>query len=209
MDYIFLLEILLFIMALSMDTFFVGISYGISQIKVTFYSIIIINLVCSIIFAFSLFLGSFLFFIFPNNIIKLLGFSLLFLLGVFKLCDYGVKKWIYKKSSSKIEFHAFHILFIIQVYGDSTKADLDASKTLSWKEAVILALTLSIDSFTAGIGAGIIYTNHLLLVCFSFLFGICIFVFGNTLGKYLAKYFSHDLNWISGVLLILLAVLKL
>jgi len=55
--------------------------------------------------------------------------------------------------NKKIKFSFFNINFILTLYADPEKADVDFSKTLSPKESVALAISLSFDGLAVGFGA--------------------------------------------------------
>lgn len=80
---------------------------------------------------------------------------------------------------------------------------------LSAKEAVYLALALSLDGFAAGFGFGLTEINYVELIGLSFGSNLLAVFLGSTTGKCLAKLTSFDFSWLGGVILILLAFTKL
>ena len=97
----------------------------------------------------------------------------------------------------------------IDVYIDETKADIDHSKELNAKEAVYLAVALSIDSLATGIAFGMAVQDPLDVLFISLLMGILIIVIGQWIGKRISKAVHMDLSWISGLILIILAFSRL
>ena len=79
-------------------------------------------------------------------------------------------------------------------------------KELSWTEGFLLALALSLDGLVAGVGAGLLYSNKLLLVACSFVAGIAVMLLGWMLGYRCRHFIRRDLSWISGACLLLLAL---
>ena len=130
-------------------------------------------------------------------------------IGITGFCQNGLKSILRKhKGNGKVSFSCFNIGFVISVYLDETKADADRSKILSPKEAVALALALSVDSVSGGLGAGLSGANILRVCLLSFIFGLMAVASGGKLGEGLSKK-GPDLSWVSGVFLIVLAAYKL
>ncbi|BCZ47688.1 hypothetical protein psyc5s11_37550 [Clostridium gelidum] len=96
----------------------------------------------------------------------------------------------------------------MQVYADEIKADFDNSKCLNVKESFYLALALSLDSLAVGFGSSLCNINYMEVLMLCFVIGmLCV-----SLGVYLGRKFSQkvhlELSWLSGVLLILLAIIR-
>ena len=169
-----------------------------------------INIVCASLLAIALFFGSISRAVMPPAVAAWIGFSILFVLGVTKLFDSFIKRMIKSgKLFSKIKFKLFSLNFILHVYAEPEQADIDASRILSPKEAVYLAVALSLDGLSVGFGAGLSGANPVLVVGLSLIFGFLAVIFGALLGRRFAEKFSLDLSWFSGALLIILAVLRL
>lgn len=205
-----MLESLLLVSSLCIDSFVASIAYGTSKIRIPPLCIIIINLVCTLTLACSLFIGSILKSFLPGNLPVLFGFLLLMLLGIYRLFEYIFKSYIFKfsKCDSPLTFKLFDFQFILQVYADETKADFDNSKCLNIKESFYLALALSLDSLTVGIGSSLCSINYIQVLILCFVIGILLVSIGVFLGRKFAQKLHFELSWLSGVLLILLAILR-
>lgn len=205
------LEALLIVTALSMDAFVSSFAYGANKIKMPFLSIAVINLVCCSILALSLLFGNIVRSFLPGNVTIAICFAILFCLGLSKIFDSAVKAFIRKRSKfrKKIQFSAFNLAFILNIYANPEDADTDSSRVLSPFEAVYLAVALSLDGLAVGFGAGIANTSPLLLITFSLVTNMLAVMLGHHLGNKVAQKLSLDFNWISGVMLIFLAVMKL
>ena len=208
---LFPLEALILVIALSIDAFVASFAYGTNKIRIPFLSTIIISAICSGILALSLIIGSVLSDFINANITIAIGFVIMFLLGIIKLFDSSIKTLIRKNKNFKKEykFTLFSLNFILNVYADPEKADMDRSRLLSPVEAVSLAIALSLDGAIAGFGAGLLSGSIIQTVLFSFVIGACFIIAGYRLGNHISKKLSFDMSWISGILLILLAFLKL
>ena len=95
-----MLQSLLLVFSLCLDTFVASIAYGTDKIKIPFYSSIIINLVCSSFLGIALFLGDLLNNFMPINVATYLSFFLLLGLGIYRVFEVFCKKYI-KKFSNK------------------------------------------------------------------------------------------------------------
>ena len=202
------LEALLLTTVLSIDAFAASFAYGSSKIKIPFKSVMIINIIGSLVLALALYLGVFLRPFVSVEVADALSFGILFTLGLFKIFDSTVKGFIRKcsDSSKKLEFAAFNLKFILTVYANPEKADIDSSRILSSKEAVVIAVALALDSFAVGFGAGLVNINHFQLIIFSLFTDVIAIVLGCRLGNKIAEKSPVNLSWLGGVILILIAV---
>lgn len=180
----FILEILLLVTAISIDAFAAGFAYGISRTRIPFSSLCILTSISSLILAVSLLMGNLLTgFLTPAQTCTI-SFLVLLLLGITKLFDHSCCD------------HA-------------NKADKDKDKLLSPVEAISLGFALSIDSAAAGIGAALEPFSIPTAIIASFLMGVLAVLLGSFFGKKLSCHVQKNICWVSGVLLILLAFLKL
>ena len=177
----------IFILAISssMDSLGIGITYGLKKIQLKKWDKLILFSISILITLFSIFIGKLFKNIFNENIFKLLGSLILLIMGLFI---------ILKKNKNEYTF------------------DLDNSNDIDYKEAILLGLALSLDSFCIGIGAYALGTNILI---FSILVALLQYLFlsiGNFLGIHLSSLKNVSQNlWtkISGIILIIISISKL
>lgn len=205
------LETLLLVIVLSLDAFVASIAYGTNKIRIPVSSVAVISAICSFIFAISLALGSILKLILPDGFETMISFIILMLLGVYYLLEGIIKAHLRKSESSnkKIKFKLADIQLVLDIYLDETKADLDSSKNLNPKEALYLAIALSIDSLAVGFASSLGNINCILAVLFSLIVGATAILVGLFIGRKLAETAKINLSWLSGALLLVLALLKL
>lgn len=205
------LEQFLLIGSISLDTLLVSILYSYQKIKIPIKSIITINLICTLSLLVSFVFGGIIKVYIEKSMINLISFSILFTIGIVKLFDSFIKNMINKCISinKTKKFKLFNLNFIIQIYGDSTKADNDLSKNLSIKEAIALAISLSLDSLSVGIGFSLTNINYFFIIVLVFISGIILFYIGNFIGKCLPNKWDFDISWVSGIMLMILAFYKL
>lgn len=174
----------LLVIALSIDVFFTGFSYGGSKIHIPAISAIIISGISVIFLGISLIFGQLTASLFAS-IASFLGGCILLCLGIFRL----------KKS----------IFLANQIH----QADSDHNGILSAKESFILGFALALDCIAAGVGAGTAF--YPLLPCCLFSFIGCLFALyiGLFCGKWLTRIGKWNFSCLGGIILIFLALHQL
>ncbi|SFD02620.1 sporulation membrane protein YtaF [Clostridium uliginosum] len=205
-----MLESILLVSSLCIDSFVASIAYGTSKIKIPPLSALIINLVSTSTLGISLLIGSIVKNFLPGNLPKIIGFILLMGLGIYRLFECIFKSYISKRSKidTPLTFKLFDFKFVLDVYADEIKADFDKSKILSTKESFYLALALSLDSLAVGFGSSLVSINYLQVIILCFIIGFIAVSIGVFIGKKFAENINIELSWLSGLLLIILAVIK-
>jgi len=201
------LEALFLAIVLSIDLFAVSFAYGSSKIKIPVKSIIIITIVGSTILGLSIYLGAAILPFMPEWLVNMLSFTILFTLGITKIFDSAIKRYIKKHSNSskKMEFSIFSIKFILNIYADPKKADVDKSRVISSKEALLVAIAVALDAFALGFGAGLTSINSLQIIAFSLVIDVIAVVCGSFIGSKIAQKTPINLSWVGGVILIAIA----
>ena len=188
----------LIIISISLDIFLLSLVYSFQNIKISFKMIIFINFIS----AFSIFIGIVIKECIGNYInsyfLNLIGFFILLFLGLFKIFNFVIKKFINKLSNNK--FNSF-----IKICSDSSLADSDKSYSLSFKEAIPLSLSLALDNLTFGLTLDF---SFVYFVIFIFVNYFIVFYLGSIIGKKIPS-FKNDASWINGVLFIILAFMRL
>lgn len=197
-------------LAISIDGFTVGITYGIRKIKIGFIPLLIIGSISTII----VFLTSSLGAVFASNIpveaAKIIGSLILIGIGIWIIYstyqNYMEEKKEERELILSLKIKTFGI--IINILKDPELADFDKSGTINYIEAVFLGLALALDAVGAGLGVGM---TGLSTFFFPFVIGIVniLFVgagvlFGEKLGDKLPDYFII----ISGFIIICLGILN-
>ena len=203
-------HILVLVLALCMDTFVASMAYGANKVHITWEKIVVMNAICSGCLGIALVAGSVLDGLVPESMTRMVCFISLFLLGVVKLLDYTIKKYINRHVSlhKGITFSFSGLRIIVNIYGDPMAADWDHSQSLSWKEVLFLSFAMSIDSLIAGALSAFLEIPVVLTMVTELIMGIVMMYAGLFLGRKLASRCKCDLSWISGVLFMILAVTK-
>ena len=197
--------------AMSTDTFVACFAYGANRIRIPPASAAVVTLVSSGILLVALAAGRAVRAFIPQGVVTAVCFALLFVLGIARLCDSSIKALIRRHQGlhREIRFSVFCLHCILNIYADPEKADRDASRELSVREAAPLAAALSLDGLAAGFGAGMAAVNLWMAAAMSLALGLAAVLGGSMLGKRLAEHSRLDLSWLSGALLIVLAFCRL
>ncbi len=211
-----LLTCLLLAFSVSIDSFGIGITYGLRNTRISIIPKILLFIISVFFTSFSIFLGNLLIDILPKNYVKLIGSILLFFIGLWIIYQ-AIKKdnknpTLLTNKEPKI--YSFFIKFLgitIKIIRDPKSSDLDNSKTIDWKEAIFLGVALSIDSIGVGIGSSIIGVNSFLFPILVASFQLIFLSLGKNISMKIIKLSKLPENiWsiISGILLIIIAISK-
>ncbi|CEI81134.1 MULTISPECIES: sporulation membrane protein YtaF [Oceanobacillus] len=147
---------LLLVIAVSLDGFSVGITYGMRQIKVPLLSLFVIMFCSGLIVFLSMEVGDFLrSFISPQGA-SMLGGGILIFLGVFSLIS------MFRSRETEAAKNGDHASSNVKFENMKTvltrpkEADLDKSGIISINESILLGFALALDAFGAGIGAAML-----------------------------------------------------
>lgn len=132
----------------------------------------------------SLLAGNMISSLIPGGLTRQFSFLLLFVIGIVKLFDHS-------RSDA------------------AEAANKNQDDLVSPGEALTLGAALSLDSVAAGIGAGITASWIPAAAAASILVGVLAMWSGSYLGRLISSRCRSNLCWISGLLLILLALMKL
>lgn len=202
--------LLLLVIAVSIDGFGVGITYGMQKIKVPIWAMLIIMMCSGIVLLTSMTIGEILQSFISVDFAKTIGGVILISLGLFSLFNTIRSKIKKEKLEEKVEISKSRFNDIKTVLSTPDKADLDQSGNISIGEALILGLALALDAFGAGIGASLLgYTPWLTALLIATMSGIFLYS-GIKVGMFLAKHEKlQKLSFLAPTLLIGLGVLNL
>ena len=179
----------------SIDSFGIGITYGIKNTKISLIGKIILFIIALIAAHFSIFFGDIIQKILPSFLEKIIGCLLLIIIGIY-ICFEALKS--NKKSSN--------------IFNDPISSDIDDSKTIDAKEAVFLSIALSLDSLCIGIGGSMTDIDLKLFPLLVATFQFLLLNFGSYIGikiNRICKLPENIWSILSGVLLIAIGVFKL
>jgi len=166
---LFYTGLIFLVIAVSLDGFGVGITYGIRKIHVPLTALFIIMLCSGLIVLLSMTIGSMLGTFISPHVAKILGGCILISLGIFSFFN-----MIQEKDPENTSHRKRNVLKTVLT--NPNLADLDSSGTISTHEALLLGLALALDAFGAGLGASIIgYSPMLTTILISCMSGFFLF----------------------------------
>lgn len=209
-----------FILAISssIDSLGLGITYGIKNTKITIFAKIILFITSLLFATISISIGNFISKFLPSIVCNILGFLILFSMGLWIILQSFKNSTMYR-NTSKIEkqkkIYKFFIRSLgitIQIIKNPINSDLNNSKKIEAKEALYLGLALSLDSLCIGIGNGIIgatsFIFPLLVATFQLIFLSIGLLFGKKINS-ITNIPDNIWSIISGLLLIFISIFKL
>ncbi|MBU8905146.1 sporulation membrane protein YtaF [Desertibacillus haloalkaliphilus] len=203
-----ILSLLLLALAVSLDSFGVGLTYGLRKMKLPFKSLLFIASCSAISILIAMGFGTAIQSYLSPAFAEALGGIILILIGAWAL--YQVYKPAKQEKKNKedrviINFEIKMLGVVVKILRKPMVADFDDSGTITGREAFLLGVALSLDAFGAGIGAALIGFSPIWMAvsvaCMSALF----VTFGMKSGNFFAdSYWVKKFSFIPGVLLILL-----
>lgn len=165
--------LLFLVIAVSIDGFGVGMTYGMRKVQVPLHALIIIMCCSGIVVLVSMTLGTVLRSFISPDIAGMFGGFILIALGLFSLFN-GLRP---EKANQKDGAVKHRLDDFKEVLITPDKADLDQSGIISTSEALLLGMALALDAFGAGFGASMLGYSPLLtaasVACMSGLFLLC------------------------------------
>lgn len=201
MHYISTVSLLL---SLSIDFLIAGVTLALSNIKVPKKAIIFLSIINTSFLIISIIIGSIIIKYLNSNLIFLIPSFIFIILGIEKILETIIKKL----QSKKYQLRIFNTLFILQIYNNPNKIDLDKSKTLSIKELIILSLSLSMDNFVIGIGLSISSYSILFILISNLIISYLLFYLAN---RYFINFSKSKDNstLISGIIFLIIGIYRL
>lgn len=221
-----LLSIIILAFSSSIDSFGIGITYGLRKTNLTKLSKFILFIISIVITSISIFVGNKLTLIFTSNFTKLLGSLILIIMGIIIIfqilnskekINSSINTKIPKNTNRYIEkkVYQFFIKFLgitVQIIKDPISSDIDNSNNIDTKESIYLGIALSIDSFCIGLGSSILGYNSLLFPVLVASFQLIFLSIGKILGEKMnkiSKIPNNIWNLISGILLIIIGISRI
>ncbi|MBP1971529.1 putative sporulation protein YtaF [Virgibacillus natechei] len=204
---LFYTGLLFLVIAVSLDGFGVGVTYGMRRIRVPLIALLIIMLCSGIMVLVAMTIGNIISSFISPNIAEMLGGFILISIGCFSLYNISRPRREAEVESSSTEKRQNTISTVLTT---PDKADLDRSGTISANEAVLLGSALALDAFGAGIGAAMLgYSPILTAVLIALMSGSFVFC-GIKTGIFLSKNrYLKRMTYIPPLLLIALGIFNI
>lgn len=230
-------SILVLAFALSLDSFGVGMSYGIRRMRLPWTSVIVIAFCSGLVLLVSMQIGRWLMTWISPDFASHIGALILIVIGTFAIVQFIRTSNEEGKAQSQdanvpnlnahdeegtvsdssgtptpvLQVQLRRLGIIVQILRTPAAADIDRSGTISATEAAWLGAALSLDAFGAGIGAAMIGYPTFWTVLFISLFSGTFLKLGLQLGNIVAVRWSwvRKLSFLPGCVLILMGIMKL
>jgi putative sporulation protein YtaF len=205
------LSLLLLALAVSLDSFSVGFTYGLRKMSIPLKSLLTIACCSAVTLLLAMITGNAIASILAPSFAEKIGGLVLIGIGGWVLYQYfRCPKEKEHDQKTLLYFEIKSLGVVINILRKPMEADFDKSGTITGIEAVMLGFALSLDSFGAGIGAAILGYNPIIMA-FSVAFMSSLFVLGGMkFGRTFAKSkWGEKFSFIPGVLLILIGILKM
>lgn len=201
-------------LSVSIDSFGIGITYGIRNTKIFRTAKVILFAISILVTSLSINLGACLSNVFSETFTKWIGACFLILMGLWIIYQALNTKKEEEKTETTVSstIYQFMIRFLgitVQIIRNPISSDLDHSKGIDWKESIYLGLCLSIDSLCIGICSSMIGYSSILFPILVATFQLIFLSVGRILGNKIFSISNIPENiWstLSGVLLICIGV---
>lgn len=170
----------LFVISANIDSFAVGVAYGIKKIKIGILSSVLISVISAAGTFFSMTFGLVIRKCMPVYLSNAFGSIILIAIGVWVIAEDYLKKRITKTQNTYQKKERNEYLDLLE---HPENADADRSGTIDVKECITLAFALTINNIGLGIGASITGLNILLNTLLTFLFNLFAILLGCRLGN--------------------------
>lgn len=210
-----LLTLITIVLAVSLDSFTVGVTYGVRKMTLPWKSLLLIGLMSALMFYASMSIGSYLSgFIEPHQAEQIGGWILM-AIGMFVLLQYFRSSVSHKEEGTDekpyiLKWEIQSLGIVIQILKKPMSADFDRSGSITGFEAIFLGLALSLDAFGAGIGISMFGFPPLLTSFLVAAMSSLLLLTGMKCGKgfsYIKG--SQKLSFLPGLILVIIGVFKL
>ncbi|KNF08675.1 putative sporulation protein [Gottschalkia purinilytica] len=206
-----LLSAILFAVSANLDNLVIGIAYGIKNIELRFKINIIIAILTSIGTFVSMLIGNFARSFIHEDIINLIGCTILIIIGSWFIKDFMKNRKIKnRKRNHNNEKEEKTNVTYIGILREPGCADKDNSGCIDIKESITLGLALSLNNFGLGIGASAAGLSIYITPILTFILSIALLSMGVKLGKrYLAHILGEYATLVSGIIIIFLGIYEM
>ncbi|WP_025028949.1 sporulation membrane protein YtaF [Caldalkalibacillus mannanilyticus] len=220
-------SLLVLAFAVSLDSFGVGITYGMRKVIIPIRSIFIIALCSGVMIIVAMGLGQGMSYFISPRFAEMLGGVILFLIGVWALYNVSRsrehqqiqdKEEDEERNNQEAEQDSKRVWtieittlgIVIQILRKPMMADMDRSGVISGMEAFILGIALALDAFGAGIGAALMgYSPWLTAVLIATMSSLFVYI-GMKFGSFFSDAsWMRRISYLPAIILITFGLLKI
>ncbi|BDH61772.1 sporulation membrane protein YtaF [Lysinibacillus sp. PLM2] len=208
-----LLSLLLLGIAVSLDSFTVGLTYGMRKVTIPFKSFFIIFTCTFLVLLAAMGIGSIIELFISYEAAETVGGIILIAIGIWVIYQFITSQDTSEKGKGTIKIIDLEIKrlgLIIKILKKPTEADFDRSGRIGTLEALFLGLALSLDSFGAGIGAALIDLPPILFSIVVTVSSVIFVIAGINIGLIFKNMtWVKKLTFLPGLALILIGIFKI
>ncbi|MBW9157380.1 sporulation membrane protein YtaF [Clostridium tagluense] len=205
-----ILSVFLFAISSSSDNLIVGLSYGAKKVRINFMNNFIISFISGIGTFLAMLFGRVLLQLIPLKCSNIIGSGILILFGIYLLINWLRKGIGIKKNTEKINDDISEFQRYENTLRNPEIIDTNNSKTIDFKEAIILGFVLCLNNIGLGIGASITGLNIFMTSISSLVFSLVFIPIGYYIGEnVLSDKLSRYSEIISICIIIILGVYEL
>ncbi|MBS4215396.1 MULTISPECIES: sporulation membrane protein YtaF [Neobacillus] len=208
-----LFSLLVLALALSLDSFSVGFTYGLRKMVMPFKSILIIACCSAVSLMIAVSIGHGLEKVLSPSITARLGGFILIGLGAWVLYQFfrpEKEKEPLEHEKTIVNFEIRSLGLAINILRKPMSADFDKSGTITGIEALMLGFALSLDAFGAGIGAAMLGFPPIYLALTVAVMSSLFVLLGIKFGSFFYRFdWVQKFTFIPGILLIIIGIWKI
>ncbi|WLR44297.1 sporulation membrane protein YtaF [Bacillus carboniphilus] len=212
---VYFISLFFLALAVSLDSFTVGFTYGMRKIKIPLKSIAVITGCSAITMLVAMAFGELLLKFLPIQVTETLGGLILIAIGgwilyqFFSTVDMSDHDTI-KKEKLLVDFEIKTLGIVIKILHKPMSADIDKSGSITGVEAVLLGFALSLDAFGAGIGAALLGYSPIAMALVVAVMSSLFVTIGMNIGLTFSNFkWMEKLTCIPGFLLIMIGLFRI
>lgn len=208
-----LISLLILAFAVSLDSFSVGLTYGLRKMRIPYKSIFVIASCSALTLMAAMAIGQITLRVLSPRFAESLGGIILIVLGAWVLYQFfrpEKTKDVLPHEKTIMNFEIKSLGLVIHILQKPMTADFDKSGTITGIEAIMLGLALSLDAFGAGVGAAMLgYSPYYLAIAVAMMSSLFLFM-GLKVGVTFSNSgWVHRFAFIPGVILIIIGIWKI
>jgi putative sporulation protein YtaF len=196
-----MLDEFILVIAVTIDMFVMSISCGMDRVKIPIKSALVISIVGTIIMTIALYFSNIVSLFIPKKIGLYICCAVLCFMGLT-----NITRWIIEKHRNTEKSSSQKNTSPLDVFVCGSRADCDNSKDISIKEAISVAVLMSLDTLICGVATGSDLNVAVVLIS-TFVLQTLAVLGGSNIGRNFSK--IPDISIFGGLLLIILGILKI